>query len=743
MLVCRHCGWENPDEAAFCTNCGRPLVRQRTVDRRPIEDDSDDDVMRPKPQQPSLPKLKAPPDPGRMAPTLLDFRMPSDMLAELSKLKPTSDARPADGLQAHSAGTPEPAEAGAPTVDEQPPVAVGVSEPVIPAAVTSPAGDAPEAPLAEAVEPSEPAALAEPDLAGTTELPIPPAVRPAAGSEPSEPDEAPQADGGPPQGTPADGAPPIQAGPSTIVELPPVMLVTEPPVPSPPPVPVEPEAEQAGAAPPLGASEAPIAESTPIEPPEQADADAPLPPPEPDEGDDVVLLGEPVVEPDPFLVEADGGPVDADPADSSTPPAAGPPGDEPDGPASAEEPLPGTDRIVPAEEIAIRSRPPQPAGADEPGDLARTMRSVALSDIAKALRAEATAADRADEAAASAPPPAAAPEAAIDESIDGFEGVDPAQLAVDEPVGADGDADELTGDEDDDAFHDIVDPNLDDEPSVDGVTPAVEPDLELIEDASMPPPRAAAVELIAEALESDAPGPMLSTDELEELRPGGPPPVPVPSATARLVLRVMNREVGDDVVVEVGRAPVVIGSGNVELSVEDAWLSPRHARVSARDGRLEVEDLESLNGVWIRTRSGVHLEVGDRFIIGRQLCEIASDAGARQPHVVDGVRRLGSGASGSDLQLRILATDGRVSRSVRLTQDALRLGRHLGEVVFTDDNHLSATHAVIRADGAQVRLDDLGSRNGTWVRVRGPRSLDPGDSFLTGRTVWRVGTAVR
>ena len=29
MAVCRHCGWENPDDAAFCINCGRGIERPR------------------------------------------------------------------------------------------------------------------------------------------------------------------------------------------------------------------------------------------------------------------------------------------------------------------------------------------------------------------------------------------------------------------------------------------------------------------------------------------------------------------------------------------------------------------------------------------------------------------------------------------------------------------------------------------------------------------------------------------
>ena len=38
MIVCPHCGWENPREAAFCTNCGRGLAKARGSRVAPHDD---------------------------------------------------------------------------------------------------------------------------------------------------------------------------------------------------------------------------------------------------------------------------------------------------------------------------------------------------------------------------------------------------------------------------------------------------------------------------------------------------------------------------------------------------------------------------------------------------------------------------------------------------------------------------------------------------------------------------------
>ena len=63
------------------------------------------------------------------------------------------------------------------------------------------------------------------------------------------------------------------------------------------------------------------------------------------------------------------------------------------------------------------------------------------------------------------------------------------------------------------------------------------------------------------------------------------------------------------------------------------------------------------------------------------------------------------------------------------------LGRDPGGAVFVDDASVSRRHAriTVTADGA--RLEDLGSRNGTFLgerRISGPASLEDGDAFRLG-----------
>jgi len=74
-----------------------------------------------------------------------------------------------------------------------------------------------------------------------------------------------------------------------------------------------------------------------------------------------------------------------------------------------------------------------------------------------------------------------------------------------------------------------------------------------------------------------------------------------------------------------------------------------------------------------------------------------------------------------------------------LFRDETVVGRENGDIVFTDDPFLSRRHAAIRVDHAAGRytLHDLGSSNGTALRIRGEHVLRDGDQFRVGRQLFR------
>lgn len=77
--------------------------------------------------------------------------------------------------------------------------------------------------------------------------------------------------------------------------------------------------------------------------------------------------------------------------------------------------------------------------------------------------------------------------------------------------------------------------------------------------------------------------------------------------------------------------------------------------------------------------------------------------------------------------------------------DALVVGRSEGNLQVPGDHALSSSHLTVARVGGRYVLRDLGSRTGTYMRIREDAELRPGDHVMAGSQVFRVdggGTAV-
>ena len=69
------------------------------------------------------------------------------------------------------------------------------------------------------------------------------------------------------------------------------------------------------------------------------------------------------------------------------------------------------------------------------------------------------------------------------------------------------------------------------------------------------------------------------------------------------------------------------------------------------------------------------------------------------------------------------------------------LGREGVSATIADDSELSRRHAVVRPAAGGFEIEDLGSRNGTFVngqKIEGPMRLSGGDSIKIGQTVLAI-----
>jgi pSer/pThr/pTyr-binding forkhead associated (FHA) protein len=176
--------------------------------------------------------------------------------------------------------------------------------------------------------------------------------------------------------------------------------------------------------------------------------------------------------------------------------------------------------------------------------------------------------------------------------------------------------------------------------------------------------------------------------------------------------------------------------GTLRLA-DDATVSPRHARFTLRRGALVVEDLGSVNGTFVRIRTDRRLHAGDALRVGRQVLRVEPSPPQPAP-APDGVRAWGRPDPGCRVRLAQLLDGGGVGELFPLPEGDHLLGRDTGDVTFPSDRYVSARHARLSVRGDAVTVTDLGSSNGTFVRIAVPTELAPGDQLLVGTQLLRV-----
>jgi pSer/pThr/pTyr-binding forkhead associated (FHA) protein len=190
-------------------------------------------------------------------------------------------------------------------------------------------------------------------------------------------------------------------------------------------------------------------------------------------------------------------------------------------------------------------------------------------------------------------------------------------------------------------------------------------------------------------------------------------------------------------VTEVGRE-----QGGILLS-GDPYVSPRHLRLSRRNGRFFVRDLESVNGVYVRLRGPEALRHGDLVLVGLEVLrfELVSDAERGLGPATDrGTRVFGSPSVPRHARLCQMTVEGAPRDVYYLSRDETVIGRESGDVVFTSDPFMSRRHASVERDPASgtFTLKDLGSSNGTYLGIRGELEVGSGDYLRVGQHLFRL-----
>jgi pSer/pThr/pTyr-binding forkhead associated (FHA) protein len=186
---------------------------------------------------------------------------------------------------------------------------------------------------------------------------------------------------------------------------------------------------------------------------------------------------------------------------------------------------------------------------------------------------------------------------------------------------------------------------------------------------------------------------------------------------------------------------VTVGRDTGTIFAGDSYLSPRHASFSIRGSEITVRDEGSLNGVYVKLTPNepFHLDPGAVFRIGQEIVRFEALEG--EPPV-EGVERFGSPSKGIVGRLALVIGRDTTGNAFPIPARGLHLGRERGDVLFSEDGYVSGLHCqVAPGDDGKIYLTDVGSSNGTFVRVRENHPLHSGDILLMGQQVFRLDVA--
>jgi len=188
---------------------------------------------------------------------------------------------------------------------------------------------------------------------------------------------------------------------------------------------------------------------------------------------------------------------------------------------------------------------------------------------------------------------------------------------------------------------------------------------------------------------------------------------------------------------------LVVGRAGADIVFdEDRFLSRQHARFErANDGAVRINPLDTLNGVFRKADTPVELVDGMTILIGREVLRyerVDSEEMKIHPLVRHGVALFGSPPREPWGRLMQLVPSGGYRDIRHLFGEEVVLGREEGDIVFRDDAFMSRRHAAVTWNGMRAQLTDLGSSNGTFVRLTGPTALKHGDHVRMGDQLLRI-----
>ena len=191
--------------------------------------------------------------------------------------------------------------------------------------------------------------------------------------------------------------------------------------------------------------------------------------------------------------------------------------------------------------------------------------------------------------------------------------------------------------------------------------------------------------------------------------------------------------------------PIIIGRGESStLLINDSSISLNHAKVTMRQGKVYIKDMDSTNGVLVNgkripTAKAKNIAPGDEIKIGLHVFHLEEgpdDAESERTMIIKGA------VTGSKLKL-VLKGDKETSVETSVTSKPIIIGRGEGSTLLLKDSSVSLNHAKITMRQGKVFIRDLDSTNGIFIngkKVSATQAINivPGDEIKIGLNIFSL-----
>ena len=203
----------------------------------------------------------------------------------------------------------------------------------------------------------------------------------------------------------------------------------------------------------------------------------------------------------------------------------------------------------------------------------------------------------------------------------------------------------------------------------------------------------------------------------------------------RVTLRIVRFDGGPETLVPFSKEVMTFGTAADVNPPDDPFLAPIQSRLTITQGGVGVEDLGAGNGVFLRLKVQVDRDLvpGMELRVGRQRLLIEA-LPAAQPGV------WGTKDPGFKARLVQIFEGGRRGDVFPIKDGEILLGREFGDVTVAGDGFVSGRHATFLFKNGRLNVRDVGSSNGTFVRLQQPTVVEYGDQLLIGRHLVKIET---